>query len=321
MRYHYLQSILDGIAAEAPDRYLNKYPKGELSEEQRNQSRARALIHLYFKVKFGLVEFEEREHFVTDGGYDGGIDGYFIDVESRIIYLIQSKFRATSTNYESKQISLDELFAMDVARITEGEEKDEKGNPYSGKIKQLQREIKQIPDIARYSYKVILLANLNDPPAQKLKLLFGGYPFEILGSKETYNDLVFPVISGTYFTANDLVIPIDLSTKNSGSKISYEVKTKHADCQITVLFVPAIEVAKIMHKYKNAILKYNPRSYLELEGQSVNKAIRETVIDKDTNELALYNNGITMLSEDTSIKEGLNNSPVLGDNSAPRLGR
>ena len=114
---------------------------------------------------------------------------------------------------------------------------------------------------------------------------------------------MFPVLSGTYFTASDITLPIDLSNKNAGSKISYEVATKYADCQITVLFVPAIEMARIMHTYKNAVLKFNPRSYLELEGQSVNNAIRQTVLSSETNELALYNNGITMLSEETSINE------------------
>jgi hypothetical protein len=303
VRYSYLLSILDCIVAEAPQRYSAKYPKGELTEDQRNQARARALIHLFLKVKFGLVGFEERERFITDGSYDAGIDGYYIDQTTRTIYLIQSKFRTTASNYESKEISLGELFAMDITRVTEGHEADDVGNAYSGKILQLQREIKNLPDIARYSYQVILLANLKSPPFEKLKLLYGGYQTGVIDSEVTYKELVFPVISGTYFTASDIVIPIDLSTKNAGSKISYEVRTKYADCQITVLFVPAIEIAKLMQKYKNAILKYNPRSYLELDGQAVNRAIRDTVIAKETNELALYNNGITMLSEDTSINE------------------
>lgn len=103
--------------------------------------------------------------------------------------------------------------------------------------------------------------------------------------------------------ASDIIIPVDLSNKNAGSKISYNVKTKFSDCEITVLFVPTLEIARIMNKYRNAILKYNPRSYLEFEGQSVNAAIRETIIGTKTNEFALYNNGITMLSEETNINE------------------
>jgi len=137
----------------------------------------------------------------------------------------------------------------------------------------------------------------------KVRTLLGGYAVEVFGAERTYKELVFPVVSGTYFTASDIVIPIDLSNKNAGSKISYEVVTRFATCQITVLFVPAIEIARIMHVYKNAVLKFNPRSYLEHEGKSVNEAIRQTVLNSHANELALYNNGITMLSEETSINE------------------
>jgi AIPR protein len=303
MRYNFLMSILDSIIEEAPSRYSKKYPRHSADTEQKNQARARAMIHLYLKVRFGITDFDEREKFVTDGGHDGGIDAYYINSHIRTIYMLQSKFRTTEANFESKEITIDELFCMDVDRILSGCEKDEAENEYAGKIKQFQREVGAIEDIARYRYVVVILANLKNPPQQKLRHLFGGHAIEIVDAERAYKDLVFPVLSGTYFTASDITIPIDLSNKNAGSKISYEVTTKHADCQITVLFVPAIEIARIMHTYKNAVLKFNPRSYLEHEGQSVNNAIRQTVLCSDTNELALYNNGITMLSEETSINE------------------
>jgi hypothetical protein len=69
------------------------------------------------------------------------------------------------------------------------------------------------------------------------------------------------------------------------------------------LFVPTLEIAKTFHKYKNSILRFNPRSYLELEGAKVNQAIRNTVLKQGKNEFALYNNGITMLSDDTYLNE------------------
>src|SRR5690606_34768141 len=91
--------------------------------------------------------------------------------------------------------------------------------------------------------------------------------------------------------------------KSSGSKISYTVSTKNSDCEITVLFVPTLELAKVMNKYRNSILKYNPRSYLDLEGKKVNSAIRETILSVQSNEFALFNNGITMLSDETFISD------------------
>ncbi|MBA5204530.1 AIPR family protein [Pectobacterium aroidearum] len=302
MKYKTYVNILDQIIKEAPSKF-SKYRCEGFDTEKINQARSRASIHLFLKVSFGLLDFEERERVITDGAYDGGIDGYYIDQDTKCLYLLQAKFRTNETNFEQKEITLEELLSMDVNRILEGEIFDEHGNEYNGKIKQLQREVSQIDDIARYAYKVIVLANLSGISPTKLRLLSGGYPVDVFDAIKTYENLVFPVISGTYFTASDISIPIDLSNKNAGAKISYTVNTKVSECEITALFVPTIELAKMMKKYKNSILKFNPRSYLELEGKKVNSSIRETILSKDTNEFALYNNGITMLSDETYINE------------------
>ncbi|HFT4346070.1 TPA: AIPR family protein [Klebsiella quasipneumoniae] len=303
MKYEMLVNILDKIRMEAPENLEKTYKPDPNEMEKVNAARARAFIHLFLKVNFGLMEFKEREKNITDSSYDGGIDGYYIDKEDRLVYLIQSKFRTTKTNFESKDISYDEILCMDVERILKGESHDEAGNEYNGKIKQLQRELSETDNITKFNYKIIILANLKDIQPARLRKLTDGYNADVFDYTRTYNELVFPVISGTLFTAHDICIPIDLSAKNAGSKISYTVKTKASTCEITVLFVPVLEIAKIMSKYKNSILKYNPRSYLEFQGQAVNASIRKTVIDNNTNEFALYNNGITMISDDTSINE------------------
>ncbi|MGO4875574.1 AIPR family protein [Pedobacter psychrotolerans] len=302
-KYDILLNILDAIIAEAPASMSKKYVKSEKKIDDYNRSRTRAFIHLYLKVSFGILDFEKREHFITDGTNDGGIDGYYINTENKTIYFIQSKFRLNEKNFEEKEISLQEVLVMDVNRILDGEQFDEAGNEYNGKIKVLQREISSTQDIARYSYQVIILANLKNTKASDLRKLTGGLATEVFDFKKCYDDLVFPVVTGTYFNATDLNINIDLSNKNAGTKISYTVMTKKGECEITVLFVPTIELGRIMYKYKNSILKYNPRSYLGHEGKNVNNAIKETILGTNTNEFALYNNGITMLSDETYINE------------------
>jgi len=304
-KYLILLNVLDRIREEARGaRFEPTYLPAIGDVDAINQSRARAFIHLFLKVGFGLLDFSERERFVTDGSYDGGIDAYFIQTESRTVFFIQSKFRTTETNFQSKKIMLDEILVMDINRILDGESHDEAGNAYNGKIRQLQREVSQIEDIARYKYKVVLLASLSDGWTDtKLRQLTGGYPVQVIDHERCYSNLVFPVVTGTFFNASDLNINIDLSNKNAGAKISYTVSTKYTDCDITALFVPTLEIAKIMLKYKNSILRFNPRSYLELAGQNVNAAIRETILNRDTNEFALFNNGITMLSDETHINE------------------
>ena len=303
IKYKILTNVLDAIIEEAPSTMSKKYPSLSLDAEKNNQARARAFIHLYLKVSFGMLSFVDREYYITDGAQDGGIDGYYINKENKTIYFIQSKFRTTSQNFKSKEIELSEILVMDINRIVGGEQDDETGKSYNGKIKQLQRDISTVEDIARYSYQVIILANLNGIKESDLRKLTGGFSGITFDFEKCYQDLVFPVISGTYYKASDLNINIDLSNKNAGSKISYTVWTSKGECEITVLFIPTIEIGKVMYKYKNSILKYNPRSYLGLEGKKVNDSITETIINKQTNEFALYNNGITMLSDETYINE------------------
>lgn len=301
-RYEILRNILNGIIEEAPARYSKLYEKDSKKVEQYNNSLSRAFIHLFLKVRFDLVDFEDREYYITDGGNDGGIDGYFIDRDNKLIYLFQSKFRANENNFHDKEISMRELLAMDIERILKGEKKDEDGNDYRGKIYQLQRDIEKIEDIPRYNYKVVIFANLKGVSDSELKRLTGGYKVEVVDYYKCYSDFVFPIISGTYYSKSDLVLQIDLSNKVA-SKISYTVDTCIGDCDITVLYVPTLEVGKFMSKYKNSILKYNPRSYLGFKSQEVNRFIAASITEQKTNEFALFNNGITLLSEETSINE------------------
>lgn len=303
MKYDTFIRILDQIRKEAPESMRATYRPAEDKVEELNYARSRAYIHLYLKVAFGLVDFEERERYVTDGKYDGGIDGYFINSDNRVVYFIQAKFRANEKNFEAKKIELEEILVMDINRILDGDTSDEMGNKYNGKILQMQRDISANPDIARYSNKVVILANLEPLAPAKARQLTGGISLEVISHVNCYERLVFPVISGTFFNASELKISLDLSNKNAGSKISYTVSTRISECEITVLFVPTIEIAKLMMRYKNSILKYNPRSYLEMDGRTVHEAIRETITSGTTNEFALYNNGITILSDETFINE------------------
>lgn len=300
--YDMLLNILDRIIEEAPEKYSKLYEKDRSKTEQYNSSLSRAFIHMFLKVRFDILSFEEREHYVTDGPNDGGVDGYYIDKNNKLIYLIQSKFRISENNFREKEISMRELLSMDIKRITSGESVDENGNEYRGKIKQFQRELSEIDDLPRYSFKVIVFANLKGVSETDLTRLTGGFKVEVIDNEKCYSDFVFPIISGTYYSKSDLVIQIDLSNKLA-NKISYTVETAIGECDITVLFVPTLEIGKFMSKYKNSILKYNPRSYLGFKFQAVNKNIAESITEKKTNEFSLFNNGITLLSEETSISE------------------
>lgn len=300
-KYQTLVNILDVIRKEAPENYKFYHPL-ESQVEDLNKARSRALIHLFLKVKFGLLTFEDREKFVTDGVYDGGIDGYFIDYEKKRIYFIQSKFRDNADNFMSREIKFEDLINMEIDRITEGETAHENGTKYNEKIQKLIKEIQKISDIGRFKYEIIVIANTKNISQNNLRKLTDGNIVLEYNYERVYNDLIFPIVSGTYYDQSELILEINLANKTS-EDISYSVETEFTDCEISALFVPTIEIAKSLYKYKNSILKYNPRSYLEMYGGTVNSEIAKTITNKKTNEFALFNNGITMLSDDTDLNK------------------
>lgn len=153
-KYKMLTNILDSLRKEAPSKW-KRYSISQTNEQHNNQARSLAYIHLFLKANFNLASFEQREKYVVDGPGDGGIDAYYIDSESKVIYFIQAKFRQNENNFEEKGISVDELSAMDIVRIQKGYSKSEDGEVYSGKIKKMQQQINNIEDIAR-SYFVLI---------------------------------------------------------------------------------------------------------------------------------------------------------------------
>jgi len=303
-KYAMLLRILDALRDEAQGtKWASQYAVDSADNEEIQQARSRAFIHLYLKVMFGIADFAEREGYVTDGAQDGGIDGYYIDNETRRIYLLQSKFRNTEQNFEQKEIDPKELLVMDIDRITRGNKDNADGITYNGKIQGLIRRISEIADIARYNYHVAIIANCTFPQAH-IRKLTEGFNATIFNFERAYNELVFPIVSGTFFQADDVTIQLDLNNKSAGAKTSYSVGTPEYLCEITVLFIPTLEIAKAMDRYRNSILEYNPRSYLDLqEGRHVHDSIKETLLRPNSNEFALMNNGITILSDETNLSE------------------
>ncbi|MFA4917959.1 MAG: AIPR family protein [Thermodesulfovibrionales bacterium] len=303
-KYSTVITILDKIRNEAPGSF-KRYSPPEDKIDEMNNARARTFIHLFLKVKFGMLDFIDREKYITDDPQDGGIDGYFIDEERKKVYFIQSKFRTTEGNFSGKEILFSELLQMDIDRITEGREEYENEVPYNSKIKKLIKALQNIPDIGRWGYEVIILANVSTQITQsQLKKLTGGFSSALYNHTRVYNELVFPVIQGTYYNPSELRLSINLSnTSSQSAKVTYKVKTAKKECDITLVFVPTSEIAKAMYRYRNSILKFNPRSYLELSNNKVNREIASSISDLETNEFALYNNGITVLSYGTDFNE------------------
>jgi hypothetical protein len=302
-QYAILTNILDEYVREGGGVARRKSFFDTSTEEKANQARARAFIHLYLAATYGLINFEDREHMITDAKYDGGIDAYFIDSDHKFIDIIQSKFRLGSRNFESKYIAPEEILAIDLDRILAGHREDNNGNSYNGYILAFIEKIGKIPDIARYKTKVTILANVKQEHYPLVERLFSGDQTNIVNFERCYSELVLPTIRGEQYYTASMRLQIDLSNKSGSSRLSAEITTAHGPSEVTVVLVPTIEIAKIMFRYKNSILRYNPRSYLEFREQRTNEGIRSSIIDVDTGEFAILNNGITIVSDETYVNE------------------
>ncbi len=300
-QYETLIKILDRLRDEAPTSYKS-YKPDDGDDEKIVKARSLAFIHLLLKVKFGITEFLTRHEHITDGTQDGGLDAYFIDQERKRLYLIQSKFRNTSGNFDGKSISTDELIKIEVARITKGETVDSNGQPFNSKIVSFQQKLRDIRDIAKYDYVVILLGNIYKLNDEQIRRAIDNSQYEVFDAEFAYSNLIFPLTTGTFYDPDEIIIRLELRKKES-PRLNQTIETEFGDFNVTAIFVPTQEVGRILLQYKNAILKYNPRNFLSFKKRSVNANIRKSIVDQDSNNFAILNNGITLLSENVSISE------------------
>ena len=89
-----------------------------------------------------------------------------------------------------------------------------------------------------------------------LKKITGGFDIEVFDYEKVYNQIIFPIISGTYYNKEEIYIRINLVNRSSDESVTYNVETEYGSCTITVIFVPVSEIGRIMYQYKNSILKF-----------------------------------------------------------------
>ena len=304
-KYEMLNNAIEAICKTAPDSF-GSYKMDGKCEEEKNNIRSKGYIHLYFLIKFGIQDFQMRHNLITDGPGDGGVDAYYIDNNRRIIYLIQSKYRLNEENYESKEISPDEIASMELKSILHGKQEGEDGRPYNGKIKGMQKNISELPNLGLYDFQIVILANLYRKESLKVvNALFDGYSYEVFDYNKAYDELVFPYCTSTYYQSNTIIIDRNIVGVEQYYKESFQ-NTSYGKCSIALLFVPLSFIAEVVDEYKNSILQYNPRNYLSMSKNTVNKAISNS-LEAQNEDFALLNNGITMICSDfkCSVQNGL----------------
>ena len=292
-KYEILVNVLDDICNSAPSRYSSYHLKGK-SEEEINKHRSLAYIHLFLLVKFGVQDFVSRAEMITDGIDDGGIDAYYVDNTHKVIYIIQSKFRMTEDNYQEKEIDPTEIIAMELRNILKGNKNTNYGKKYNGKILAMQRRISNLENRALYNIKIILLANLNSKSKRKIvDNILSGFAYEVFDFNKAYDELLFPLCASTFYQGDKIIIDKNIMGITSVYPESFS-NTSYGKCTIHMMFVPVVFIAEILDEYKNSILKYNPRNYLTMSNNPVNKSVAEG-LNADNDDFALLNNGITMV--------------------------
>jgi len=301
IKYNILVNILDNLCSEAPERFKSYHNLD--SEEKIINARSRAFVHLLLKVRFGLLKFLERENRITDGTQDGGIDAYLIDKEKKKIYFIQSKFRNSAENFDNKTISANDLIKMEIKNIINGKTFDSRRVEFNSKVKEFIQEYSTLDNHAAYNFQVIFLGNLHNYSDEQIKKLTDGFEYEVYNFERTYKELIYSICSGLYYRPEDIYITINLSNKPN-PLLEQTISTDQGDFEVRITFVPTKEIGRIMSQYKNALLQYNPRNYLTLSENEVNKRIAESITEKKSNEFAILNNGITIFAKRFNFSSG-----------------
>jgi len=301
IKYNVLTKVLDNLCEEAPVAYASYHNLN--NEEKIVTARSRAFIHLLLKVRFGVLKFSDREAYVTDGSQDGGIDAYFIDRENKKIYLIQSKFRNSAENFKTKEMTANDLIKMEIKNVIEGKDRDSREVEFNSKIKKFVKEYSDLENHARYNFQVVFLGNLHNYTDIQIRKLTDGFEYEVYDFDRTYKELIYSLCSGLNYKPEDIYITLNLSNK-SNPLLMQTISTEQGNFDVRITFVPSKEVGRIMTKYKNSVLVYNPRNYLTLSDNPVNKKIAESITKQKNNDFAILNNGITILANYFNFSQG-----------------
>jgi len=306
IKHNFLNGVLDNIAKLAPDEFKKYHPKAGDVEGQTHMY-SRAQIHLFLRVRFGILDFMTAEDQITDDAGDGGLDAYHIDEEKKIIYLIQSKYKITPEGYLNGNVDWREFFKMELDRITQGESVSMSGIQYNGKIGIFQKKIKDISDIARWKYVLIYLGNVPSAITKKNLLEVSGNVCdiaEIFYGNDFYNQVLIPYLKRDFYKKEDFSFQIYINQDRAANRIRYSVDLGGGEsAEVQLCFVPTIEIARMMSQYRNSILRYNPRCYVGISSKGVNADIRKSVSNTEHNEFSLLNNGVTIVCNEVNYTD------------------
>lgn len=249
------------------------------------------LIKIYLKRNFELDSIEI-ENCITDGSGDQSIDAVYIDDVSHTLYLFQSKFQKKSEqiiedlseNLDLKAFTVgveyfinegnEDLFSKNLALLNKYSEYNEKANEYATK-KGKEYSIKYLFLISRDCQQEQLQVGMKEVKIIDVKKIHSDYSSIYKG--DNYPDLNFEVIE------------------------HFEYNTDKFETKVCVT-----SIKEFVKKIKENNIAYNDLLFENVRysysKSNINSAIKQTLESEEISNFYLYNNGITILCDEVSIK-------------------
>lgn len=249
-------------------------------DEIRRMSRTFVLLGVSAYLQKDLVECE---NYVTDGGNDGGIDAIYYDVNDYEInvVLFQGKYtvdmeknKAFGTNDVEKAVNcVKGVFDPGIA------------------LNLNEKTAAAINDIRS------LIADGNIPMVTFV-LLNNGMKWNADGQRVINNAFANQrQVTFEYFSHSDILDiisksrPIEATLRMRGKAIQEDYNYK----RVLIGRMSVLDIAELMKTNQDKLLEKNIRQYLG--NNSINNAIKETLIGEKRQNFFFYNNGITMVCD------------------------
>ncbi len=264
--------------------------------------------HLFLSDKFNK-SIEDVFPYCAIGNNDYGIDGFFIDKETRNLYLYQFKW---STNFELFKESYRRLIKDGIERIFGNPTVDTALNPL---IARLRNELQEYHNIIDKVY-ICFVFNGETEKAEGSKVL--EYLQEELESRKHFID--------SFYGKREITLTIQYIS-NETKKINQTTRTKKTfQYDINFIsqskkegpngevqhigFIKLYDLYRMYCDMKQRLFEKNIRAGLSEDNapnQAINKSLKDIVINKkvDPSYFTFHHNGITLFAQKLTLDNGI----------------
>lgn len=262
----------------------NQYLFNEFGDNERKRSQAFLLLGISSYLN---IEIAEAVEYITDGGYDGGLDAVYLNQQGdgRLdVILFQSKYTRDlekDSNFPANSV---EKAVWTIQCIFDC---SREYNQLNEKIRSKVAEIQSLILDGNIPYVTFVMVNNGLPWTQEgqnhIDNAFKNQR-QVEFKHWNHDDIIKYV---------DKAEDIDSNLQFTGTSIQQDFNYK----RVIIGRVHIEEIYNLMEKYGDNLLEKNIRKFLGIN--AINREIRETLLNDDKkHNFFFYNNGITMICEE-----------------------